>query len=188
MKKREKYNSDFIQNNRTKENLNQTTIIYEIGYQINLFGDNFVKNNINKCHLLMDGKQIKLCEKLILNQEQKNKNILEIKLIETNKITNMSYMFEDCTSLNSLPDISKWDTKNVTNMSYMFYNCYSLKSLPDISKWDIKNVTNMSCMFGGCHSLKSLPDISKWKLNKELDKENMFEGCNKKIIAPKFKK
>ena len=45
----------------------------------------------------------------------------------------MSYMFHGCTSLSSLPDISKWDTKNVTNMSYMFYWCSSLPSLLTLS-------------------------------------------------------
>ena len=33
----------------------------------------------------------------------------------------MGYMFYDCSSLNNLPDISKWDTKNVTYMGFMFY-------------------------------------------------------------------
>ena len=46
----------------------------------------------------------------------------------------MSEMFSYCKSLNSLPDISKWDTNKVTNMSNMFYNCESLKSLPDFRK------------------------------------------------------
>ena len=69
-------------------------------------------------------------------------------------------MFINYKSLESLPDISKWNTKNVNNMSHMFYNCSSLKYLPDISKWDTKNVTNM---------------------------ENMFFGCNEKIIPEKFK-
>ena len=32
----------------------------------------------------------------------------------------MNSMFWYCSSLQSLPDISKWDTKNVTNMNYMF--------------------------------------------------------------------
>ena len=32
-------------------------------------------------------------------------------------------MFYGCSSLNNLPDISKWDTKNVTDMSYMFSGC-----------------------------------------------------------------
>ena len=32
----------------------------------------------------------------------------------------MSSMFFNCTSLISLPDISRWDTKNVTDMRNMF--------------------------------------------------------------------
>ena len=39
----------------------------------------------------------------------------------------MSFMFNNCESLNNLPDISKWDTKNVANMNGMFYSCESLK-------------------------------------------------------------
>ena len=53
----------------------------------------------------------------------------------------MNCMFYDCSSLNNLPDISKWDTKNVIYMNCMFYGCSSLNYLPDISKWDTKNVT-----------------------------------------------
>ena len=51
----------------------------------------------------------------------------------------MLYSYSYCSSLNSLPDISKWDTKNVTAMNYMFSVCCSLNSLPDISKWNTKN-------------------------------------------------
>ena len=50
-----------------------------------------------------------------------------------NRITNMSWMFYECNSLKSLPDISKWNTSNVNDMSYMFRKCNSLISLPDIS-------------------------------------------------------
>ena len=42
-------------------------------------------------------------------------------------------MFYGCSSLSSLPDISKWNTNNVKDMRYMFYGCSSLSSLPDIS-------------------------------------------------------
>ena len=55
----------------------------------------------------------------------------------------MSYMFSNCKTLESLPDISKWDTKNVTNMSYIISNCNSLESLPDISKRNTKNVIDL---------------------------------------------
>ena len=46
------------------------------------------------------------------------------------------------------------------NMSRMFFQCSSLESLPDISKWDIKNVKNMNRIFFQRSSLESLPDIS----------------------------
>ena len=55
-------------------------------------------------------------------------------------------MFGKCSSLSSLPDISKWSTNNVINMKNMLYACSSLSSLPDISKWSI----NMYEMFKEC--------------------------------------
>ena len=59
----------------------------------------------------------------------------------------MSYMFDVCSNLISVPNIDLINTKNVTNMSWMFVGC---SSLPDISKLDTKNVTNMSYMFYYC--------------------------------------
>ena len=52
-------------------------------------------------------------------------------------------MFYGCSSLISLPDLSKFDTKNVTNMNSMFSKCSSLISLPDISEWNTSSVTDM---------------------------------------------
>ena len=162
------------------------TIKYKIkddDKRIKLFGSDFIKNNKDKCYIIIDNKKTELKEYI----ENIKQNKIEIKLYETGIITNMSYMFSGCNSLNSLPDISKWDTKNVTTMNHMFCGCNSLNSLPDISKWDTKNVTKMGFMFCGCKSLNSLPDISKWVLNSNLSKDNMFDGVNKKIIPKKFK-
>ena len=49
----------------------------------------------------------------------------------------------------------------VNDMSYIFSNCESLLSLPNISKWNTNNIINMSNVFSDCESLFSLPDISK---------------------------
>jgi len=46
-------------------------------------------------------------------------------------------------------------------MEGLFNGCSLLKELPDISKWNTSKVTNMSNMFSGCSSLKKLPDLSK---------------------------
>ena len=88
-----------------------------------IFGRLFVENNKNKCYLLIGNEKKNLSEYLELNEEQKDYNALNMKLIETNKITNMSCIFEGCESLISLPDISKWDTKNVTDISNLFHDC-----------------------------------------------------------------
>ena len=69
----------------------------------------------------------------------------------------------------------------------MFYDCNSLNSLPDISKWNTSNVTDMSCMFFDCSSLNSLPDISIWNTKKLKEKTDMFYGCKEYIIPKKFK-
>ena len=76
-----------------------------------------------------------------------NQYELKIKLKGINYVTDMSCMFAGCSSLISLPDISKWDTSNVNDMNYMFCGCTSLSSLPDISRWNTANVTNMSRIF-----------------------------------------
>ena len=86
-----------------------------------------------------------------------------------NYIIDMSYMFNGCESLISLPDISNWNTSNVIDMSYMFNGCKSLITLPDISKWNTSIVCDMCYMFNGCKSLISLPDISKWNTPKVID-------------------
>ena len=46
-------------------------------------------------------------------------------------------------------------------MSSFFENCSSLASLPDISKWNTQNVEDKSDMFKGCNKLKNIP--SKFK-------------------------
>ena len=110
-------------------------------------------------------------DNLILPSIQKNSNssiyseINELIYLKENiftNVTNMSTMFSGCSSLISLPDISKWDTKNVTDMSGMFCDCSSLNNLEGISKWDTKSVTDMSRMFYGCGTNK-IPDNFKNK-------------------------
>ena len=49
-------------------------------------------------------------------------------------------------------------------MKAVFYECSSLISLPDISKWKTNNVNDMTGMFDECSSLISLPEIYNKKL------------------------
>ena len=138
-------------------------MIYEINENsqlIRIFGDKFVENNKNICKLLIN-KKIENLKTYINREEINNKDIFEIKLRGIKNVTNMSYMFYNCSSLKELPDISKWNTNNVNIMASIFNNCSSLQKFSDISKWNINNITDINGLFYGCSSLKELPDISK---------------------------
>ena len=54
----------------------------------------------------------------------------------------MSHIFEGCSSLMTIPDISKWNTYNIITMNNMFRDCKLLSLLLDISKWNNENVVN----------------------------------------------
>ena len=167
---------------------NIMTIIYNINKdnQIKLFDGYFVNKNKSNCYLIIDNIEQELTDYIKIKTKEQKK--LEIKLFETHTITSMFCIFYKCTSLSSLPDISKWDTKNVTNMGGMFSGCSSLSSLPDISKWDTKNVTNMSHIFDECSSLSSLPDISKWDTKNVTSMKCMFYGCSLLKTLPDISK
>ena len=102
--------------------------------------------------MIIDNNEYILREKFVVKKYKYNDIKLRVKLKGINNITDMSFMFKE-SSLLSIPDISKLNTKNVTNMSYIFSNCSSLLSLPNISEWNTSNVNNMFCMFSGFSSL-----------------------------------
>jgi len=141
-----------VSNSNNRKSNKEINLIYNINNneKISLFGSDFVHNNKNICKMIIDNKEYEIVAEYKV-KNYKN-NILKIKLKGINNITNMSYMFDKCSSLISLPDISNWNTNNVKNMSYMFYECSSLISLPDISNWKTNNVKDMHCMFDECSS------------------------------------
>ena len=106
----------------------------------------------------------------------------------TDNIIDMSKVFNECSSLLSIPDISKWNTSKVKDMSYLFSGCYSLSKLPDISKWDTKNVIKMNGMFNGCSSIVFLPNISIWKIDNLKEIDLIFYGCTSLLIHPDISK
>lgn len=99
---------------------------------------------------------------------------MRIDNLNTSDVTDMSFMFAGCLSVESL-DVSDFDTTKVSNMDHMFQNCQKLASL-DLSSFDTSKVTNMNAMFSNCKSLKSL-DVSKFNTSNVKDMRYMFNSC-----------
>lgn len=96
---------------------------------------------------------------------------LDLTKFDTSKVTNMSGMFQHCSSLISL-DLSNFNTSNVTDMSYMFNGCSALTSL-DLSNFNTSKVTIMENMFAYCDKLTSL-DVTNFDTSKVIDMSYMF--------------
>ena len=99
---------------------------------------------------------------------------IDLSGFNTSKVTNMSAMFNNCQGLTSL-NLSSFNTSNVTRMSNMFSYCTSLRNV-DLSSFNTAKVTSMFNMFGNCTGLQAL-DLSSFNTAKVTDMRSMFESC-----------
>lgn len=105
-----------------------------------------------------------------------NVESMDLRGLDTSKVTSMYNMFADCKNLKSL-DLSGFDTSHVTNMQNMFWYCSSLTSL-NLKGFDTSQVTTTYAMFQGCSSLTSL-NLSDFETPNITDTHNMFYGCSR---------
>ncbi len=100
-------------------------------------------------------------------------NIEGLKYLNTENVTDMSYMFYNCSSLTSI-DLSRFDTHNVKNMDYLFG--YSKLSSIDVSSFNTENVESMEGLFFMCSQLTSL-DLRNFNTEKVTNMYRMFYQC-----------
>ena len=98
-----------------------------------------------------------------------------IEYFNTENVTNMRYMFCDCSSLKSL-DLTNFNTDNVTDMYYMFCDCTTLESL-DLTNFNTAKVTNMAGMFQRCSALKTIYASDKFVTDQVTESTCMFSDC-----------
>ena len=98
--------------------------------------------------------------------------------LNTDNVTDMSYMFSNCSKLKLL-DLSSFNTSNVSRMEYMFYGCSSLLMI-DLTSFDITNVTEMYHMFTSCSNLTTIYCFGDWSAS-TANSYAMFRGCEKLV-------
>ena len=81
-------------------------------------------------------------------------------------------MFQGCKELEYL-DLSNFNTANVTDMSYMFNECSNLKQIKGITYFDTSNINNMSEIFSNCNKLEypDFPNFSGSNIENNTNKE-----------------
>ena len=116
-------------------------------------------------------------------------------------IKDMSYMFNDCGSLQTIPLI---DTSNVGNMSYMVSGCGSLKTIPllntsnvtnftycfhnskiiELPQFDLRKGINFYEFCYNCYDLKYVPNLD---LSSATNISGLLENCNSLISVGEIK-
>ena len=108
-----------------------------------------------------------------------NMTSIDLSVLDTSEVTNMSNMFSACISLTSL-DVSNFDTSKVIDMSDMFrradFDSMHIEKI-NVSNFDTSKVIDMSDMFAGCSSLTSL-DVSNFDTSKVINMSDMFSECS----------
>ena len=100
---------------------------------------------------------------------------MDLGKLDTSKVSNMSYMFCQCSSLTAL-DVSNFDTSKVMDMNSIFFNCSALTTL-DVSSFDTSKVMDMNSMFFNCSALTTL-DISSFDTSKVINMSGIFYNCS----------
>ena len=91
-------------------------------------------------------------------------------------ITSTASMFERLQYLTTINGLEYLNTSNVTDMSYMFNLCYSLQTL-DLTSFNTSNVGNMEYMFNECSSLNTIYCNDDWNQSNILCSDKMFFLC-----------
>ena len=130
---------------------------------------------------------------------------------KTNKISDISMLFNGCKNLKEIINFNKWYLPNITDMSYLFNRCKEIatinfgkitseniinmcglfnccEKLSSIKQmvWKTNNVEDMSIMFQRCINLYRLDDIHKFNTKNVKDMSGIFSNCNHLMVIPKI--
>ena len=162
------------QNEDNAEFKNEIKLIYlaNTSTTYRIFGHNFVENNKNNIELEIDGKTMALTEEANL-KEGDAEVIIKIK----KPLTNLSFMFSNCTHLKNIDELQFLDTKGVTSFESMFQGCKLLMDINPLLNWDVSKSTNFKGMFEKCVALSDINVLLNWNVSNSTTFQDMFSLC-----------
>ncbi len=93
-------------------------------------------------------------------------------------LTSLERWFYYCSGLTAITGMENLNTENVTTMGYMFNNCEALTEL-DLSSFNTSQVTIMTSMFQSCENLETIYVGDGWNTASVTTSGLMFTGVHK---------
>jgi len=97
----------------------------------------FLSNNMKRAKVIINNKQYDLTESI-------NNEINKIKIKFFDYAIYINSMFKDCMQLISVYNLQKVNTKYLKSIKNLFDGCSSLIFIDDISNWNINNINDIS--------------------------------------------
>ena len=152
-----------------------TYLVEDTNAEIRLINDglDMLKNQeiSSKIKILNNGEK----ENLTFFKKFDEAGIHVVDFIIEEIIYNMSYMFNECTSLIQVEFIS-CNTSKVNDMRALFRKCIQLEYV-DLSPFDTGNVFDMNTMFSECRKLKAINGIENLNTLNVINMHGMFQLC-----------
>ena len=206
-----KYLSEFEKLNKTTENIydlgsSEVVIILKDGTNLTSWADVkdkksilYVSENLSNCTKLsrkyQGMKSLKaiiaknitsqVCDMVGMFEGCESLREVHFYNCDVSNVSDVSWMFRNCSSLEDISGLSNLDVSNVKRMMGMFYGCSALNDLNGLNDWNVSNVISMSFnlllgedgMFCGCSSLADLTPLANWDVSKVKDMMYMFKDC-----------
>ena len=170
---------NIIQDKETKykNEINLKYLAKEKGYQ-DIFGENFVNNNINNINLIINGKKSPLVPRYDLEEGENN-----VTICIKNTLTNLSFMFFQCDTLFNIEELKYLNTENVYDFSFMF-EFTKISNIKALENWETSKAETFHSMFCCCYSLSDIKPLKNWNVSRCKDFSEMFCDCNLSKIKP----
>ena len=77
---------------------------------------NYIKNNKGKCKMKIGDKIFEITDYYRINDTDKKKDYLTIKLIIPDKLSDITFMFHNCSSIVEIDNIENWDLSKIADI------------------------------------------------------------------------
>ena len=160
-----------------KNEINLKYMAEEEGKQ-QIFGYQFVQNNINNISLIINGNKSPLVEEYNLKEGENN-----ITLCIKNKLTNLSDMFAFCKTLYNIDELKYLNTEDVIDFSCMFQNS-RISNIKPLKNWNTSKSETFRAMFSNCGLLTNIKPLKNWNVSRCKDFSEIFYNCPISNIKP----
>ncbi len=142
--------------------------------------DDGLGNNTRKAIIVADDTIYAPGNSSRLFRNMTNLVTFDSKNFKVDNVTNMTQIFQNCSSLTNVDSLIGWNTSNVTGTGFLalFQGCTKLENVDGLLNFDTSKVTYIYSLFDGCKSLKNVNGLGNWNTSSVTNMAKMFSECD----------